>query len=148
MMTEGVVTLHINAHGYELFQDQAYYDAFFTPIERRFGYALDPEENRDPETAYFRGMALRVMRAFDFAKTLPGWNGRDLIATGGSQGGLQAIWAASLVPGLTRCETAITWCSNMAGAALDKRLPGWHPEYVRGLDYFDTVFHADRKSVV
>ena len=144
MMTEGVVTLHINAHGYELFQDQAYYDAFFAPIERRFGYALDPEENRDPETAYFRGMALRVMRAFDFVKTIPEWNGRDLIASGGSQGGLQAVWAASLVPGITRCETYITWCSNMAGAALDHRLPGWHPEYVRGLDYFDTVFHAAR----
>ncbi len=145
MMTEGVITLHVNAHGYDLFRDQAYYDAFFAPYERDVpAYGLSPKENRDPETAYFRGMALRVMRAFDFAKTLPGWNGRDLVATGGSQGGLQAVWAASLVPGLTRCETSITWCSNMAGAALDHRLPGWHPEYVRGLDYFDTVFHAAR----
>ena len=145
MMTEGVITLHVNAHGYDFFRDQAYYDAFFAPYERDVpAYGMSPKENSDPETAYFRGMALRVMRAFDFAKTLPGWNGRDLIATGGSQGGLQAIWAASLVTGLTRCETSITWCSNMAGATLDKRLPGWHPEYVRGLDYFDTVFHAAR----
>ena len=145
MMTEGVITLHVNAHGYDLFRDKAYYDAFFAPYERDVpAYGMSPRENSDPNTAYFRGMALRVMRAFDFAKTLPGWNGRDLIATGGSQGGLQAVWAASLVPGITRCETYITWCSNMAGAALDKRLPGWHPEYVRGLDYFDTVFHAAR----
>ena len=145
MMTEGVITMHVNAHGYDLFRDQAYYDAFFAPYERDVpAYGMSPKENSDPETAYFRGMALRVMRAFDFAKTLSEWNGRDLIATGGSQGGLQAVWAASLVPGLTRCETYITWCSNMAGAALDHRLPGWHPEYVRGLDYFDTVFHAAR----
>ena len=89
-------------------------------------------------------MALRVMRAFDYIKTLPEWNGRDLIATGGSQGGLQAIWAASLVSGVTRCETSIVWCSNIAGAMLDNRLPGWHPQYVRGLDYYDTVFHAAR----
>jgi cephalosporin-C deacetylase-like acetyl esterase len=145
LMTEGMITLHVNAHGYDLFRDPAYYDAFFAPYERDVpAYGMSPKENSDPETAYFRGMALRVMRAFDFAKTLHGWNGRDLIATGGSQGGLQAIWAASLVPGITRCETYITWCSNMAGAALDKRLPGWHPEYVRGLDYYDTVFHAAR----
>ena len=145
LMTEDMITLHVNAHGYDFFRDKAYYDAFFAPYERDFpAYGMSPRENGDPETAYFRGMALRVMRAFDFAKTLPGWNGRDLIATGGSQGGLQAIWAASLVPGLTRCETSITWCSNMAGAALDGRLPGWHPEYVRGLDYYDTVFHAAR----
>ena len=145
LMTEGVITLHVNAHGYDLFRDQAYYDAFFAPYERDVpAYGMSPKENSDPNTAYFRGMALRVMRAFDFVKTLPEWNGRDLIATGGSQGGLQAVWAASLVPGVTRCETYITWCSNMAGAALDKRLPGWHPEYVRGLDYYDTVFHAAR----
>ncbi len=145
LMTEGVITLHLNAHGYDLFRDQAYYDAFFAPYERDVpAYGLSPKENSDPNTAYFRGMALRVMRAFDFVKTLPKWNGHDLIATGGSQGGLQAVWAASLVPGVTRCETYITWCSNMAGAALDKRLPGWHPEYVRGLDYYDTVFHAAR----
>ncbi len=145
MMTEGVITLHVNAHGYDLFRDKAYYDAFFAPYERDVpAYGMSPRENGDPNTAYFRGMALRVMRAFDFVKTLPEWNGRDLIATGGSQGGLQAVWAASLVPGVTRCETYITWCSNMAGAALDKRLPGWHPEYVRGLDFFDTVFHAAR----
>ena len=145
LMTEGVVTFHINAHGYDLFRDQSYYDAFFAPFLRNCNtYGMAPEENRDPETAYFRGMALRVMRAFDFVKTLPGWNGRDLIATGGSQGGLQAVWAGSLVPGLTRCETSITWCSNIAGAKLDGRLNGWLPEYVRGLDYYETVFHAAR----
>ena len=148
LMTEGMITFHVNAHGYDLFRDKAYYDAFFAPFERNgFGYGISPKENRDPETAYFRGMALRVMRAFDFAKTIPEWNGRDLIATGGSQGGLQAVWAASLVPGITCCETWITWCSNMSGAALDGRLPGWHPEYVRGLDYYDTVFHAARIPV-
>ena len=145
LMTEGVITFHVNAHGYDLFRDPAYYEAFFAPFERDIpAYGFSPRENSDPETSYYRGMALRAMRAFDYLKTLPEWNGHDLIATGGSQGGLQAIWAASLVPGLTRCETSIVWCSNIAGATLDNRLPGWHPQYVRGLDYYDTVFHAAR----
>ena len=145
LMTPGMITFHVNAHGYDLFRAQPYYDEFFRPFEKNYpSYGLAPEENKDPDTAYFNGMALRVMRSFDFVKTLPEWNGRDLIAEGGSQGGLQSVWAASLVEGLTRCETSITWCSNIAGAQLDGRLPGWHPEYVRGLDYYDTVFHASR----
>jgi cephalosporin-C deacetylase-like acetyl esterase len=145
LMTEGVITFHVNAHGYDLFRDPVYYEAFFAPFERDIpAYGFSPRENSDPETSYYRGMALRAMRAFDYLKTLPEWNGRDLIATGGSQGGLQAVWAASLVPGVTRCETSIVWCSNIAGATLDNRLPGWHPQYVRGLDYYDTVFHAAR----
>lgn len=141
-MDEGIITFHINAHGYELLRDKAYYDEFFKEREKNGPYGLSPIENKDPDTAYFNGMVMRVMRAFDFVKTLPEWNGVDLIASGGSQGGLQAVWAASLVEGITRCESYITWCSNISGKVLDGRLPGWHPEYVRGLDYYDTVFHA------
>ena len=144
LMTPGVVTFHVNAHGYELFRGPQYYADFFLPFETKCSYGISPEENADPDTSYFNGMALRVMRAFDFIRTRPEWNGRDLFAMGGSQGGLQAIWAASLVPDLTRCECSINWCSNIAGADLDARLPGWNPPYVRGLDYYDTVFHAAR----
>lgn len=145
LMTEGVITFHVNAHGYDLFRCQAYYDNFFKPFEKKFPlYGISPEENANPDTAYFHGMALRVMRSFDFIKTLPEWNGRDLFARGGSQGGLQAIWAASLVPELTRCICHINWCSNIASTKIEGRLGGWLPEYVRGLDYYDTVFHASR----
>lgn len=143
LMTPGMITLHVNAHGYELFRGPEYYEAFFKPFERNDTvYAFSTEENANPDTAYFNGMALRVMRSLDFVKTLPEWNGRDLFAQGGSQGGLQAIWAASLEPKLTRCDCSINWCSNIAGVKLDSRMRGWHPEYVPGLDYYDTVFHA------
>lgn len=142
---QGWVCFHVNAHGYELGREDGYYADYFKRFEKDgFGYGLSPAENADPDTAYFNGMALRVMRAFDYLKTRPDWNGKDLVAIGGSQGGLQAIWAASLVEGLTFCDTSITWCSNVAGASLDKRMAGWHPGYVRGLDYYDTCFHAAR----
>lgn len=146
MMTPGVVTLHINAHGYELFRGEEYYVEFFKKYEEKepHSYGLSPEENKNPETAYFLGMARRVMRAVAYAKTLPEWNGEDLWVRGGSQGGLQAIWASSLVEGVTRCESWIHWCSNLAGPEKDRRMAGWAPTYVRGLDYFDTVFHASK----
>ena len=40
--------------------------------------------------------ALRVMRSLQFVKSLPQWDGKNLQANGGSQGGLQTVWAAAL----------------------------------------------------
>ena len=141
----GWISFHVNAHGYELNRDADYYAAFFKPFQAKNpNYGFSPEENADPDTSYFNGMALRVMRAFDYLKTRADWNGKDLVAVGGSQGGLQAVWAGSLVEGLTLCDTSITWGSNIAGASLDHRMPGWQPEYARGLDYYDSCFHAAR----
>lgn len=143
MMTPGVITFHVNAHGYELLRGKHYYEDFIKPFETKFpAYGLSVEENSDPDTAYFHGMACRVMRALEFVKQDKMWNGMDLFVRGGSQGGLQAIWAAHLDKDVTRCECSVNWCSNIAGATLDNRIAGWSPTYVRGLDYYDTVFHA------
>lgn len=145
LMSPSMLTLHVNAHGYELFREQKYYDAFFGEIEKDgVPYAFSAPENDDPEKCYFYGMAQRVMRSLDYIKTHPMWNGRDLIVRGCSQGGLQAVWGASLDKDVTRAEVSVNWCSNIAGYALGARLPGWHPSYRRGLDYYDTVFHASR----
>jgi cephalosporin-C deacetylase-like acetyl esterase len=140
------VAFTLNAHGFELDQDESYYKQVFAPAIGSNGksYALDPVQNRDPETAYFNGMALRVMRALEFVKSLPQWDGENLIVSGRSQGGLQAVWAASLDPDVTRCESSITWCCNLAGASEDDRLPGWQPEWVEALGYYDPVNHARR----
>ena len=37
-------------------------------------YAFDPEQNKDPEVAYFNGMVLRVKRALQYLKTTKGRN--------------------------------------------------------------------------
>ncbi len=132
------ILFKINAHGYELGQEAAYYKKFFA---ERPNYAMIPKENADPKTAYFYGMALRVMRAFDFVKTLPEWDGKSLIAQGGSQGGLQATWAGSLVPELTLCRPHVTWCCDIAGTSVG-RMGGWRPDFKPGLAYYDAVFHT------
>lgn len=132
------ILFKINAHGYELEQPEEYYKKFFA---ERPNYALSEKENMKPETSYMRGMALRVMRAFDFVRTLPQWNGKDLIAAGGSQGGLQASWAGSLVEGLTECRPTVTWCADIGGSRIG-RLGGWRPHWVPGLDYYDAAIHA------
>lgn len=141
---ENRIHFNVNAHGYELDKDAAYYKDFFAKIQSNGQiYAFDPKQNSDPEAAYFNGMALRVMRALQFLKALPQWNGKSLSVSGGSQGGLQTIWAAALDPDVTYADSHITWCCDFAGTTI-KRLGGWRPKYVPALNYYDSVFHAKR----
>ncbi|MBS1369994.1 MAG: hypothetical protein HPZ91_08590 [Lentisphaeria bacterium] len=138
------INLSINAHGFLLNQPNSYYEKFATEIKSNGqGYAFDPKQNADPETAYFNGMALRVMRSLEFLKQLPQWNGKDLTVSGGSQGGLQTVWAAGLDPDVTRALPGIPWCCDLNGSSLG-RLRGWYPQYVEALGYYDTVNHAKR----
>ncbi len=142
------LVLSINAHGLRLPEfgaDAAYYKALEWEIKSNgHTYGFDPKQNADPETAYFNGMALRVMRALQYLKSLPEWNGKDLIASGGSQGGLQTIWAAALDPDVTRAESTITWCCDMGGTELGRNRGGWYVRWVPALGYYDPVNMARR----
>ena len=130
--------LNINAHGMKLpafGADDGYYKALGWEIKSNGkSYAFDPEQNKDPEVAYFNGMVLRVMRALQYLKTLPEWNGKDLRARGGSQGGLQTIWAAGCGEGVTQADSGITWCCDMANNTrrLERKMA--FPDCLRILD--------------
>jgi len=137
---EGTVYFDVNAHGIELSQPKSYYDG----IRAQLGhYAYNNAENKTPDTSYFRYMAVRVIRAFDFVKTVTAWNGKDLGVIGYSQGGLQAAWAAGLVPEITHAEIGMPWCTD-AGCEKAGRQRGTCPDYQPGLDYFDPVNHIKR----
>jgi cephalosporin-C deacetylase-like acetyl esterase len=90
-------------------------------------------------------MMLRLMRALQFVKSLPEWNGRDLIVTGTSQGGMQAVAAAALDQDVTRCEASKAWCADLAGISLE-RTPGWRPDLLQGILYYDTASMGKRVS--
>ena len=140
------ISIFVNAHGQKLMQDAKYYKEFFQSIRtKKYSYAFNPEENKNPETAFFYGMALRNLRAMQVTKKCPEWNGKDLIVAGGSQGGLQTMWAAALDPDVTEAYPYITWCCDLAGTTKKQRISGgWRISYVAGLDYFDAVFMAKR----
>ncbi len=146
----GEIVLNINAHGVNLpafGADEAYYKDFGEKIKSNGkAYAFDPVQNSDPETAYFNGMALRVMRGLEYLKSLPGWNGKDLYASGGSQGGLQTIWAAGLDPQVTKAESSITWCCDMGGTELGRNRGTWYIKWVPALGYYDPINVARRIS--
>ena len=139
------VSFLVNAHGYDMVgHDDQYYRDFYNSTK---GYALSAAEYATPTNAYLYGMALRVMRAYDYLKTRPEWNGRDIEALGGSQGGLQAMWAGGLVEGITQLNPQITWGCDIANpdylgsypSPYTPRIPN-----VSGAYYFDAVLHAKR----
>ena len=146
----GEIVLNINAHGVNLpafGADEAYYKDFGEKIKSNGkAYAFDPVQNSNPETAYFNGMALRVMRGLEYLKSLPGWNGKDLYASGGSQGGLQTIWAAGLDPQVTKAESSVTWCCDMGGTELGRNRGNWYIKWVPALGYYNPINVARRIS--
>ena len=149
------IVLNINAHGLKLVEfgaTEADTKALRWEIRSHdMTYAFDPKQNADPEVAYFNGMVLRVKRALQFLKTVKGWNGKDLFASGGSQGGLQTIWAAACGEGVTRAESCITWnCDMYTSGKLRKDVSlklaadGWYIPWVDALGYYDAANFAKR----
>jgi cephalosporin-C deacetylase-like acetyl esterase len=136
-----LLVFNINVHGIENGQPADYYANLGKTTLK--GYAFNKQENTKPETAYFNGVVLRVLRSLEFIKSRPEWDGKTLIVSGGSQGGFQALLAAGLDPDVTRCSAWKPWVCDLGGVTLG-RLKGWRPDYTRALDYFDPVNHARR----
>ena len=143
------IGLKINAHGFLLREfggTDEYYKTYSDRISSNgYTYAFDPKQNSNPETCYFRGMILRMIRAIQYTKSRPEWNGKDIEVSGNSQGGAFAIWAAGCGEGVTRAFSSVTgFCDH--GKELVGRLQGKWPriKYVPALGYFDTVNFAKR----
>ena len=143
------IQFKINAHGFLLREfggTDEYYKTYGDKIKSNgYTYAFDPQQNSNPETSYFRGMILRLIRALQYVKSFPEWDGKNLYVSGGSQGGAFAIWGAGCGEGVTRVSSAITGFCDM-GAELVGRLRGDWPriKFVEALGYFDTVNFAKR----
>ena len=143
------IQFKINAHGLLLREfggTDEYYRTYGAKImSNGYTYAFDPQQNSNPETSYFRGMILRLIRALQYPKSFPEWDGKNLLVSGGSQGGGFAIWGAGCGEGVTGVSSSITGFCDM-GAELVGRLRGDWPKikYVEALGYFDPVNFAKR----
>lgn len=148
----GALTFDVNAHGIENGHPRAYYEALWKNGALK-GYNTFGAD--DPEKNYFGGMFQRAMRALDYVKSLPEWDGKSLIVRGTSQGGAQALAAAALDPGVTLCVVAVPAMADH-NAEIVGRSPGWpHFNRLDGTDgfranvlrtaaYFDMVNFAKR----
>ncbi|MBL8994413.1 MAG: acetylxylan esterase, partial [Spirochaetia bacterium] len=120
------LTININAHGIENGRTPDFYaNLRATTLSN---YAFFEDENKNPDTAYFNGMVMRLLRAAEFMKAQPEWDGIHLVVSGGSQGGFQALIIAALDPQVSRCEATIPWCCDLGGVNMG-RMPGWRPSW-------------------
>lgn len=117
---EGAIILHVNAHGIPPLEKPEFYTALNQNELKNYAH----QNKTDREKFYFNGMYLRVMRAFDYLKALPEWDGKRLISMGGSQGGAQSLAGAALDPAVTFCWSSVPAMGDHAGILAGRR-PGW-----------------------
>ena len=124
------------------------------------GYMRQGMASRD--TYYYKDVYVGCARALDFLCSLPEWDGRNAIVTGGSQGGALTIVTAALNEKATLCAPFYPALCDLLGFR-HQRAGGW-PKFFSGfykdgrididtltaestLQYFDVVNFASRLKV-
>lgn len=145
------ITFDVNAHGIANGQSPEFY-ANLSKKELSVYWRINAGSR---EQFYFRNMFLRVQRALDFVKSIPEWDGKNLIVSGSSQGGAQSIVAAGMDPQVTLMFASVpALCDH--GGILAGRESGWprlialkdgkpaDENIVKTTPYFDCAFFAKR----
>lgn len=136
----GFLAFNISALGLKYQMDDAYLQE-----QQRIWNGYSAVRSADPEKIPFNSMALRVVRALEYLKSRPEWDGKTLIVHGGSQGGWQSLVAAGLDHDVTYAQIEAPANCNLLGA-LEGRKVVWpatvHPEEGfsvenRNTGYFD-----------
>ena len=155
----GAITFDVNAHGIENGKPKK----FYADLRKNYYYKTHDKHRQndyytwykhDPQKYYMRGMFLRVLRALEYVKTLPEWDGKHLAISGTSQGGTQSIVAAALDKDVTFLRAGVPgWC-DISGVLTDRMGGGGDvytkkeaeetPALVKNLSYFDCMFFARR----
>ena len=154
---EGFIYFDVNAHGIENGKPKEFYKDLTANYYLPKGKPGYPQWNKnDRDKFYFKGMFARVIRALEYVKTLPEWDGKHLIVAGGSQGGAQTLIACGMDKdvSLARCEVP-AMCDHSGAAA--GHLRGWpklvalkkdgspaDPAVVKASGYYDCVNFAKR----
>jgi cephalosporin-C deacetylase-like acetyl esterase len=111
----------------------------------------------DRDKYYLKKVYLSCIRAIDYITSLPEWDGKNVIAQGGSQGGALALVTAGLDPRVTVCAASYPALCDMVGY-LNNRAGGYphmftelkgmdKPEIIKTLQYYDVVNFAKQIKV-
>ncbi|MBR1548402.1 MAG: acetylxylan esterase [Prevotella sp.] len=92
------------------------------------GYMSRGMESRD--TYYYKDVYVGCARAVDYLCSLPDWDGRNVIVTGGSQGGALTIVTSALNERVTLCAPFYPALCDLTGF-LHQRAGGW-PKFFSG----------------
>ncbi len=108
--------------------------------------------NDDREKSYFLRMYLSCYRAADYLAQRPDWDGRTLVVTGTSQGGLQTIMLAGFHPKITALMANVPAGCDRTGPLVGRAAgwPGWYGQATDGQQitltsrYYDVLNFAPR----
>ena len=159
MARRGLIAMDVNAHGivngkprsFYVELNKNYYSTTLDEFRPRY-YAQWNKHDRDKY--YFKGMYMRVLRALEFVKSLPEWDGKHLIVSGSSQGGAQTIVACALDHDVSFARAGVPAMCDHSGC-LGNRCSGWprlytiedrqkNPAYIKCASYYDGVYFARR----
>ncbi len=108
----------------------------------------------DRDAYYMKKVYLGCVRAVDYLCSLPEWDGKNVIAQGGSQGGALALVVTALDPRVTACVANHPALSDMAAYAEEGRTGGYPhfgrkyqgveltSQVIKTLAYYDVVNFA------
>jgi cephalosporin-C deacetylase-like acetyl esterase len=148
---EGWLVLNIEPHDLPIDKPEAFYKG-----QQAGGPLHDYWKigNDDRETSYYLRMYLSCCRAADYLASRPDWDGKTLVAVGGSQGGMQSLMTAGLRPKITAALAIVPAGCDMLGPVVGRRggWPQWYantegkdPAKVREASrYFDVANFAPR----
>lgn len=88
----------VNAHGIDNHAPDQFYEDLFKGELKEY---MNVKKDISKDEFYFRNMFLRDLRVLDYLTKNPLWDGKNIIVTGGSQGGAQSGWVASVEPRVT-----------------------------------------------
>ncbi|MDR1788997.1 MAG: acetylxylan esterase [Opitutaceae bacterium] len=125
LAARGLITLEIGIHGIPVNLPQSFYDALRAGALSN--YNSNQLDNRD--AYYYRRVYLGCVRANDYLTSLPNWDGKNLLVTGGSQGGQLSIVTAGLDPRVTALAPIYPAYCDVTGY-LHGRAGGW-PHFFR-----------------
>lgn len=157
MASGGALALFSNWHGLPCGRDAAFYRATDKTwiAQEADGGGWSGDTDRD--TWILHDMFYRVMRALDFIKSRPEWDGKNLIVRGGSGGGAQAIAAAALDKDVTMALVSVPGLCDFNGFKVGRGSSVWSyrgpeglarikadPRIQRATAYHDGVHFAPR----
>ena len=150
MAKNGLLAFHASWHGFPLGRQPKFYK---TEVRKYFKGGFRDIE--DKEKWVCSDIFFRVLCELKFIKSLPQWNGRELVVSGGSLGGIQTAFAAAIDPQVTLALVAVPSFCECNGFEAGRRSNGIfrripveklkaHPEYLETGFYYDTVNFGKR----
>ena len=138
---EGCIYMKIEIHD----NDQQLPDDAYNQMRQKKcdGYMSRGMESRD--TYYYKDVYVGCARAVDFLCSLPQWDGKNVIVTGGSQGGALTIVTSALNEKVTLCAPFYPALCDLTGF-LHQRAGGW-PKFFSGFYKDGQTYIPDEQAV-